>query len=47
MVEFHFLGTKFMAVRLVVTIIFVIVMSLFIERVIEPKQEEAGQAIGG
>jgi uncharacterized membrane protein YraQ (UPF0718 family) len=47
MVELQFLGAKFTAVRLVLTIIFVIVMGLFIERIIEPKQEEAGQVIGG
>ena len=35
MVELQFLGAKFMALRLVLTIVFVIIMGVFIEQVIE------------
>jgi len=35
MVELQFLGAKFMALRLVLTIVFVIIMGVFIEHVIE------------
>jgi len=35
LVEFQFLGFKFMAARLVLTVIFVAIMGLFIERLIE------------
>jgi len=34
-VEFQFLGLKFMAVRLILTIIFVVIMGLLIEKIIE------------
>jgi len=35
LVEFQFLGAEFMALRLILTIIFVIIMGLIIERIIE------------
>lgn len=35
MVEFQFLGLKFMAARLILTIIFVVIMGLSIEKIIE------------
>jgi len=35
MVELQFLGAKFMALRLVLTIVFVIIMGVFIEKLIE------------
>ena len=35
MVELQFLGSKFMVVRLVLTIVFVIIMGIFIEKIIE------------
>lgn len=35
MVELQFLGPRFMAARLVLTIVFVIIMGIFIERIIE------------
>ncbi|MBA7588675.1 hypothetical protein ES708_30740 [subsurface metagenome] len=35
MVELKFLGLKFMAARLILTIIFVIIMGLSIEKIIE------------
>lgn len=34
MVELQFLGTKFMAARLILTVIFVIIMGLLIERIV-------------
>ena len=37
MVELQFLGVKFMALRLGLTIFFVIFMGLFIEQMVEPK----------
>jgi len=36
-VELQFLGLKFMTVRLILTIIFVFLMGVFIEKVIERK----------
>lgn len=35
MVELQFLGPKFMAIRLILTIIFVVIMGVFIEKLIE------------
>ena len=35
LVELQFLGIKFMAVRLILTIIFVVIMGMFIEKIIE------------
>ncbi|USG99240.1 permease [Thermococcus argininiproducens] len=35
MVELQFLGLKFMAIRLILTIIFVVIMGVFIEKLIE------------
>ena len=35
LVELQFLGIKFMAVRLILTLIFVVIMGMFIEKIIE------------
>jgi len=43
MVELQFLGVRFMALRLGLTIIFVIMMSIFIERVVGPKATQKGK----
>ncbi len=43
MVELQFLGARFMALRLGLTIIFVIIMGVFIERAVESKATEKGK----
>lgn len=43
MVELQFLGVRFMALRLGLTIIFVIMMGLFIEQMVEPKEIQKGK----
>lgn len=46
MVELQFLGTKFMAARLILTIVFVVIMGLFIERIIEWNNKKNGKSMG-
>jgi len=43
MVELQFLGVRFMALRLGLTIIFVTMMGVFIERLVEPKTAPKGK----
>ncbi|NOY60732.1 MAG: hypothetical protein GXO75_17635 [Calditrichaeota bacterium] len=43
MVELQFLGVRFMALRLGLTIIFVIIMGVFIEQIVEPKATQKGK----
>lgn len=40
MVELQFLGSEFMAARLVLTILFVVIMGIFIEKIIEMNPEK-------
>jgi len=47
LVELQFLGLEFMALRLVLTIIFVAIMGLFIERVIERGDKKGIKFVGG
>jgi len=47
MVELQFLGLKFMAARLILTIIFVVIMGLSIERLIEWDKTKATKFKGG
>jgi len=46
-VEIQFLGPKFMATRLILTIIFVIFMGIFIEKIIERSNQKATKSTGG
>lgn len=46
MVELQFLGPRFMAARLVLTIVFVIIMGVSIERIIKWSDEKPGKSIG-
>jgi len=47
MVELQFLGSRFMAARLVLTIVFVIIMGISIERIIEWSDKKPSKSIGG
>ena len=47
MVEFQFLGLKFMVARLILTIIFVVIMGLSIEKIIEWSEKKEREPIGG
>ena len=47
MVELQFLGPGFMSVRLVLTIVFVIIMGIFIERIIEWSDKKPEKPTGG
>jgi len=47
MVELQFLGPRFMAARLVLTIVFVVIMGVSIERIIEWKAKKTKQIYGG
>jgi len=47
MVEFQFLGLKFMAARLILTIIFVVIMGVSIEKLIEWSDKKESKPIGG
>lgn len=47
MVELQFLGPRFMAARLVLTIGFVIIMGITIEKIIEWSEKKPNQFIGG
>jgi len=47
MVELQFLGPRFMAARLVLTIVFVVIMGISIERIIEWKAKKTKQIYGG
>lgn len=47
MVELQFLGLKFMAARLILTVIFVVIMGISIERLIEWSDKKAIKSIGG
>ena len=46
MVEFRFLGAEFMFLRLILTIIFVILMGVIIERIIEWNDKKASRPTG-
>ena len=46
MVEFRFLGAEFMFLRLILTIIFVILMGVIIERIIEWNDKKASRSTG-
>jgi len=46
MVEFRFLGAEFMFLRLILTIIFVIIMGIAIEKIIEWSDKKASISIG-
>jgi len=47
LVELQFLGPKFMAARLILTIIFVVIMGILIERLIEWSDKKESKSIGG
>ena len=47
MVELQFLGPKFMTARLILTIIFVVIMGVSIEKLIEWSNKKASKSIGG
>ncbi len=47
MVEFQFLGLKFMVARLILTIIFVVIMGVSIEKIIEWSDKKEREPIGG
>ena len=47
LVELQFLGAKFMAARLILTIIFVVIMGILIERLIEWNDKKESKSIGG
>jgi len=47
LVELQFLGAKFMAARLILTIIFVVIMGIIIERLIEWNDKKENKSIGG
>ena len=47
MVELQFLGPRFMVARLVLTIVFVVIMGISIERIIEWKAKKTKQIYGG
>lgn len=47
MVELQFLRPRFMAARLVLTIVFVVIMGISIERIIEWSAENPNKSIGG
>jgi len=47
MVELQFLGLKFMIMRLILTITFVVIMGLSIERIIEWSDKKPRKSIGG
>ena len=47
MVELQFLGLKFMATRLILTVIFVVIMGVSIERIIEWSDKKPSKSIGG
>lgn len=47
LVELQFLGLKFMALRLILTIVFVVIMGASIERIIEWSNEKEGKSTGG
>jgi len=47
MVELQFLGSKFMVLRLILTIIFVVIMAISIERLIEWGNNKSDRSIGG
>lgn len=44
MVELQFLGPRFMAARLILTIVFVVFMGIFIEKIIDRTTKEPGKA---
>ncbi len=46
MVEFQFLGIEFMLLRLILTVIFVIIMGISIEKIIEWKDKKASRSTG-
>ena len=45
LVELQFLGIKFMAARLILTIIFVAIMGIFIERLIDNRRMGVSQEV--
>lgn len=47
MVELQFLGPRFMAARLVLTIVFVVIMGISIERLIEWSDKKESKSMGG
>jgi len=47
MIEIQFLGPRFMAARLLLTIVFVIIMGISIERIIEWSDKKPSKSIGG
>jgi len=47
LVELQFLGAKFMTARLILTIIFVVIMGIIIERLIEWNDKKENKSIGG